>query len=390
MEGLNGQGKQTCINFLAEILNYNVENLIISPDKKVEDSLGHTIITKDEAGNLKIIFNETQLAKELKYGNKDKKPTLFVIHNINNASPAILDLLNTIFDKDQESILFPDNSLVKKLNINIICIFNPIKGATRDNKLPQNMISNSIYYIVQDPFLNEVNQIIFKKLEKEEFRDDYKKLYENYKKTKILIEKNFQKDNLLNLNDISKYIEFRKVSYKMLDADFIYAIIFVYRFSEIEVQKAIIEELGLMTLKFYPTIEYDNPIGTLNIIISEKSKIELKTYFKKKSPYENQFELKQKFYSLTSNQKNCLIFLALCILSKKACNILGKTASGKKYIIYTLAELVGKTLHPYQLNSENNLSIFYGQSMINIHIAQEEYYKLLDIFEKMKNYPNNI
>ena len=79
---LNGQGKQTCINYLADILDFKVENLIISPDKKVEDSLGHTIITKDNIGNLKIIFNETQLAKELKYGNQGKKPTLFVIHNI--------------------------------------------------------------------------------------------------------------------------------------------------------------------------------------------------------------------------------------------------------------------------------------------------------------------
>ena len=264
------------------MLDFKVENLIISPDKKVEDSLGHTIITKDNLGNLKIIFNETQLAKEIKYGNQGKKPTLFVIHNINNASPAILDLLNTIFDKDQESILFPDNSLVKKLNVNIICIFNPIKGATRDNKLPQNLIFNSIYYIVQDPFLNDVNEIIFKKLENEEFREDYKKLYDNYKKTKILIEKRFQKDNALNLNDISKYIDLRKVSYKSLDADIIYAMTFAYRFPEIEIQKSVIEELGLTTLKFYPSIEYDNPIGTLNIIISDKSKIQLKTYFKEK------------------------------------------------------------------------------------------------------------
>ena len=190
------------------------------------------------------------MAKELKYGNQGKKPTLFVAHNIKNTSPAILDLINTIFDKDQESILFPDNNLIKKCTINIICIFNPIKGATRDNKLPQNMIFNSIYYIVQDPFLNDVNEIIFKKLQYEEYKKDYKKLYESYKKAKILMEKCFQKDNTLNLNDISKYIELRKVSYKSLEADIIYAMIFAYRFPEIEIQKAVIEDLGLTTLKF--------------------------------------------------------------------------------------------------------------------------------------------
>lgn len=50
-------------------------------------------------------------------------------------------------------------------------------------------------------------KLFFKKLENEEFKEDYKKLYENYKKTKLLIEKRFQKDNALNLNDISKYID---------------------------------------------------------------------------------------------------------------------------------------------------------------------------------------
>ena len=148
------------------------------------------------------------------------------------------------------------------------------------------LIFNSIYYIVQDPFLNDVNEIIFKKLQYEEFKEDYKKLYENYKKTKILIEKRFQKDNTLNLNDISKYIELRKVSYKSLESDIIYAMIFAYRFPEIEIQKAVIEELGLTTLKFYPSIEYDNPVGTLNIIISDRSKIQLKTYFKDKLSFE--------------------------------------------------------------------------------------------------------
>ena len=76
----------------------------------------------------------------------------------------------------------------------------------------------------------------------------------------------------------------------------------------------------------------------------------------------------------------------MCILSKKTCNILGKTTSWKKYTIYTLADLLGKTFHPYQLNSENTLSVFYGQSLINFQITEEERYKLLDIFEKMKNH----
>ena len=62
--------------------------------------------------------------------------------------------------------------------------------------------------------------------------------------------------------------------------------IFAYRFPEREIQRSVIEELGLTTLKFYPSIEYDNPIGTLNIIISDKSKIQLKTYFKDKLSFQ--------------------------------------------------------------------------------------------------------
>ena len=46
------------------------------------------------------------------------------------------------------------------------------------------MIFNSIYYIVQDPFLNDVNEIIFKKLENEEFKEDYKNYMKITKKLK--------------------------------------------------------------------------------------------------------------------------------------------------------------------------------------------------------------
>ncbi len=56
-----------------------------------------------------------------------------------------------------------------------------------------------------------------KKIEKEEFKGDSIRLFDNYKKAKDIIEKKYQKENFGNLNDISKFINFRKVSYGKID-----------------------------------------------------------------------------------------------------------------------------------------------------------------------------
>lgn len=55
--------------------------------------------------------------------------------------------------------------------------------------------------------------------------------------------------------------------------------------------------------------------------------------------------LKNKFISLTSHQKICILFLILCKLSNQTPIIKGETSSGKTHVINIFAELIGKSLN---------------------------------------------
>ena len=398
LEGMPGQGKQLCINYIAELLGYEVVNIMISQSTKVEDLLGKNIITKDKNKNIKVLLNETKLSKALKKqtdNNQKGKELIFVFNNLNNASPAVLELLTSIFDKNQENVLLSDGSTIPKNPINIIGILKPQNGANRD-KLPPTLLYSSLYHIVLEPDENSIRQIIAKKLEKEKFKNDDIKLFNNYIKAKEIIEKKYQKENFLNFNDITKFINFRKISYgKIDDVDIIFAMVFVYRFTEEEIISDLKKELHIQSIDMKPTLIYDMPIGTLTYAIGEKNKIQIKTYFNRPLNSEEITNLKNLFISLTSNQKSCILFLILCALTKRSSIIQGETASGKSHVIRTFAQLVGKSLNVYQLNSESSTSLLTGQSTLNTRITKEESEELdkifssLEIFETIKDKIND-
>jgi MoxR-like ATPase len=389
LEGMPGQGKQLCINYIAELLGYEVINIMISQSTKVEDLLGKNIITKDKNKNIKVLLNETKLSKALKKqtdNDQAGKQLIFVFNNLNNASPAVLELLTSIFDKNQENVLLSDGSTIPKNPINIIGILKPQNGANRD-KLPPTLLYSSLYHIVLEPEENSIKQIIAKKLEKEIFKGDDIKLYNNYLKAKDIIEKKYQKENFLNLNDITKFINFRKISYgKIDDVDIIFAMVFVYRFTEEEIISDLKKELHIQSIDMKPTLIYDMPVGTLTYTIGEKNKIQIKTYFEGPLTGDEITNLKNIFIPLTSNQKSCILFLILCALTKRACIIQGETASGKSHVIRTFAQLVGKKLNVYQLNSESSTSLLTGQSTLNTRITKEESIELVKIFCTLESF----
>ena len=171
-EGCIGQGKHLCINYVADLLDYEIINIMISQTTNVEDLIGKKIITKDKNKNLKVISYETKLFKTLKnkYENdKEGKNLIFIFNNLNNASPEVMDFLVSFFDRNQDSIILSEGLIFPKKNINIIGIINPEKGLSKD-ELPSSLINSSLYHIVSDPDENSIKQIIEKKLEKEIFK----------------------------------------------------------------------------------------------------------------------------------------------------------------------------------------------------------------------------
>lgn len=69
--------------------------------------------------------------------------------------------------------------------INIIDILKSQNGTNRD-KLPPTLAYSSLYPIALKLKENSIKKVIEKKLEKEEFKCDYNRLFDNYIKQKIL------------------------------------------------------------------------------------------------------------------------------------------------------------------------------------------------------------
>ena len=160
----------------------------ISKSTKVDDLLSKTTFKKNEKGNFSLVNSKTPLCHDIEC--QDNFPNkLVVLEGINNATPAVLEILNSIYGKKGTNILLPNGSKIVKGNMNLISIFN-LSDDFRREKLPGNLLNNSLYYIVENPSKNNIKNIItdlFKKAElpKEE-KDDF---YENFLKAQKIARK---------------------------------------------------------------------------------------------------------------------------------------------------------------------------------------------------------
>ena len=252
LEGEAGQGKQTAIHYMSQKLGLDIINIVISKSTKVDDLLMKIIIEKSNIGEILVRNQETELYKAIKSTEEHPKK-LIVFQGINNASPAVLDVLNSIFNPDS-NILLSNGSILEKGKMNIIGIFNKGRDNINRDKIPAGILSNCIYHIVDNPSSDDILNIItnlfarmdFGKEENIKYVKNYlienringiKNEVEAYKKIndKIFFEDNFQKakeleskdfakkfleaklfsleitnESPFTLNDIKKYIDFRE------------------------------------------------------------------------------------------------------------------------------------------------------------------------------------
>ena len=188
LEGNPGQGKQTAINYVCSLLNYEIENIIITKSFSVKDLFKKTIIEKK--GKVIELYEITsQLYNILNNKNNNKngneaKKIMFVFHNINNAESDVLMEISKIFNEIDDSINY---SLIGIININESLI-------SREGYY-YNFFPNSIYYKVDSlNYLNSGN-IIAQNI------NILSKYYQN-----------IDDENIYTLNDISKYNKLKEKS----------------------------------------------------------------------------------------------------------------------------------------------------------------------------------
>ena len=380
LEGTFGQGKKSAIEYYAKMAKLELVQVPISKSTKVDDLLCKTTFKKNEKGNFSLVNTKTPLCHAIEcvdnFPNK-----LVALEGINNATPAVLEILNSIYGKKGTNILLPNGSKIVKGNMNLISIFNPSDDFTRE-KLPGNLINNSLYFIVEDPSKNDIENIIsylfaeadLSKNDKDSFENELKEFTINFLKAQKIAKEGVG-EFPITLHEVRKYIAFRK-SIPYLDRAIFMTFIFNYHFSQKENQYKAQKELKLREYFFNPTINYDGDKKYLTFQSSKKGKknklkIEIKHPEKIKTK-----KLIKKFNSMTLTEKLCFLFLICCIISKKTPIIQGVTASGKSFIIKLLSEILGQDLSIYQLNSNSGISLFTGQSIMKEEFDDKEKEKL--------------
>ena len=369
LEGMQGQGKKTALNYIFKLLDIkenNIINIYLSDNTKKEDLLGKITATA-ENNNIKVDFIQTDLLKALI--NKEKETYVIIFHNINKASPGIYEILENIFDYSKERILLPNGENVEKNNENppfLFGIFDNENGKINRNSLPKFLLRTCIYFIAQNPNGGDIHKIITSK-----FNNKPYKLEANYFEDKFLMASKIQNtysssnnDIPLSLNDINKFISFRDKTYHDLDISIISQFIFVYRHSENEKIQEIIKELKFKAFNFIPKFSLEKEKLIIEIEENEKDKEYQILELDIKNKFINREEIQKRLNTLTNPQKHCLLFLSCSIKSNCSIILQGNTNSGKTHLINLFADMLGKKLHVYQMNKDINLSMFFGQSTI--------------------------
>ena len=198
-----------------------------------------------------------------------------------------MESLCSIFNKNQY-ILRPDGKKVSKSKVNLIGVINSQSNIAIKDKLPLSLINCVFYYILPKLSPNEIEKIINKKFSSFDIKNEVSSFVDCFNKSR---EFSYIKGNIsyFSLNDITKYILFRRNTKNKLDKYIILQLLFAYRFVQNEFIKDIMNELGLLSLKVNPIIKLEEEyasIGFKNKDVKQKLKI----------PYINKLKKKMKFF----------------------------------------------------------------------------------------------
>ena len=329
-----GQGKQTSINYVCDLLNYEIENIVITNTFTVKDLFKKTMIKSSNEGNIELFQIVTKLYSKVNninednnnnYDNNDKsgkneKKIMFVFHNINNAESDVLSKLSEIFNRDY------DNS-----NYSLIGLININEGLIDRETYYYNLFPKALYYRIPPlTYLNIGGEQIC-----------------NLNSTIDYYSEKQNTNNIFTLNDISKYKKLKEVT--RIDDSFLEDIIFKNKLLTYNNEKKELNKNRILSKLTKCDFNYLNNTKEFIMEVNNKS-FSIMADEKLKS-----FEEEKN--TLSFEQKKCLIFLGLAVKSNIPCIIQGSTGVGKSHLIKLFAKFLGKKLHIFELNKDNQISL---------------------------------
>ena len=345
-----GQGKQTSINYVCELLNYEIENIVITNTFTVKDLFKKTMIKPTDKDNIELIQITTKLFNKINninedsnnnfYDNNDKsrkneKKIMFVFHNINNAESDVLSKLSEIFNREY------DNS-----NYALIGLININESLIDRETYYHNLFHKALYYKIPPlTYLNIGGELIC-----------------NLNSVNDYYSESQNANNIFTLNDISKFKKLKEVS--KIDDSFLEDIIFknkllTYNNEQKQLNKnKILSKLNKCDFNYLNnTKEFIMEVNSKSFSIMAEEK--LKNFEEEKN-------------TLSYEQKKCLIFLGLSVKSNISCIIQGSTGVGKSHLIKLFAKFLGKKLHIFELNKDNQISLLTKCFIFNVYDEEEK------------------
>ena len=400
LEGTPGQGKQKVINYVGNLLDFDIENIIITDNFSVSELFQNRIIESNNNRAFKIKYVDTKLSRisskitskfrnkilrhELHFqgekfenNNKDnQKNTLFVFHNIQKANADVLSKISEIF-----------NNKSVGCNYAFIGLINIEESFIDRNSFYYSYFFNSIYYIVNS-----------KKISVTFYEQIHRQIFKSNEKNKIQIAKlNYFNENqksvksLFTLSDFIKFVLLKKIS--NFDDSFLEEIIFKNKFdskkyspnTNFEKNKLLDIDISYKNQKKELLIE----VNGKSFLLDSKDKLETLEFEKN---------------TLSLEQKKCLIVIGLSVKSKLPFILKGQTGIGKSHLIKLFAKIMGKKLYSIELNKDNDISLLTKRNIfkkydkneikeietkLNEFFTNIEDIKQLNITEKIKKLNNS-
>ena len=376
IEGMKGQGKKTAINYIANLLEYNVLNIYLNESTKIEDLLGNLAFENDN-NEFKMQNVKTDFIKTL----ESEKYSIIIFHNLNKANTSIIELITNFYRKKKGIYNIHLNTINPKYNnIFFISIFNYENSIKGQDFLPHSLVQNSIYFQMDNNAIDHIRNIIYKQFEYNKLDEEYTKFTKTFMNVYDFDKKELNESNesILSLNEIDKFIKLKKKTIH-LNTDIILAFIFIFRYFNNIIQEKIKNILKFGNLDFNLNFIYNDEKVIIEILMNGKENNTLSltlplnknNHSDKKKIHIEINDIKKDIISLTLPQRYCLLFLACSYLSNKPCILQGETSSGKTHLILLFAKMLGKKLNIYQMNNDSNIIMINGQSIFE-DITTEE------------------
>ena len=375
IEGSSGKGKKTAIEYIKEILGYEIVYIPISSSTTV-DNLFCKINPIHNGKELTFELIESDLLKSIKTGASERK--IIVIENLEQASSNILDALIPVFEFSRDKILLPTGDYENKGTFNLIATFDPTtKGNSIINCLPLSIQNSSIIFNLNEYSKYDIEQISLKMLDEKENNIELKHFLKDLVLITYFARKNLFKE-IFTLNDIKKFDKFRKESNNTFDYNILAKILLINRFALKDEMDKATQELKYNFHDFWPEFTYileDEILFSISALDSD-SEISIPANINK----EKMELLENSIFSLTPVQRIGLIFMLLSVNSEIPCILQGPKESGKSFLVKHFAKLIGKNLKVIELTNDSGISILTGQIIPNSEISNNDINEIKELF----------